>query len=60
VARILYEVFPTEVQTIFPTYRDSFAAGLSRTNLSLVQDFSAAGHAQRAPAAPATAPAQQK
>jgi hypothetical protein len=60
VAKILYEVFPTEVQTIFPTYRDSFAAGLSRTNLSLVQDFSAAGHAQSAPAAPAPAPAQQK
>ena len=46
VAKILYEVFPTEVQTIFPTYRDSFAAGLSRTNLSLVQDFSAAGQGQ--------------
>jgi hypothetical protein len=60
VAKILYEVFPTEVQTIFPTYRDSFAAGLSRTNLSLVQDFNAAGHAQNAPAAPAAAPAQQK
>src|SRR5215217_1722557 len=43
VAKILYEVFPTEVQTIFPAYRDSFAAGLSRTNLSLVQDFGAGG-----------------
>ena len=52
VAKILYEVFPTEVQTIFPAYRDSFAAGLSRTNLSLVQDFGAAGHGQT-PAAPA-------
>jgi len=52
VAKILYEVFPTEVQTIFPTYRDSFAAGLSRTNLSLVQDFGAAGQGQT-PAAPA-------
>jgi hypothetical protein len=60
VAKILYEVFPTEVQTIFVTYRDSLATGLSRTNLSLVQDFSAAGHAQSAPAAPAPAPAQQK
>ena len=60
VAKILYEVFPTEVQTIFPTYRDSFAAGLSRTNLSLVQDFSAAGRAQASPAAPAPAPAQQQ
>jgi hypothetical protein len=52
VAKILYEVFPTEVQTIFPAYRDSFAAGLSRTNLSLVQDFGAAGQGQT-PAAPA-------
>ncbi len=52
VAKILYEVFPTEVQTIFPTYRDSFAAGLSRTNLRLVQDFGAAGQGQT-PAAPA-------
>jgi hypothetical protein len=60
VAKILYEVFPTEVQTIFPTYRDSFATGLSRTNLSLVQDFSAAGHAENTPAAPAAAPAEQK
>jgi hypothetical protein len=60
VAKILYEVFPTEVQTIFVTYRDSLATGLSRTNLSLVQDFSAAGHAQSAPAAPAPSPAQQQ
>jgi len=60
VAKILYEVFPTEVQAIFPTYRDSFAAGQSRTNLSLVQDFSAAPHAENTPAAPAAAPAQQK
>lgn len=58
VAKILYEVFPTEVQTIFPTYRDSFAAGLSRTNLSLVQDFSSAAQSGRAPAA-APPPAQQ-
>ena len=50
VAKILYEVFPTEVQTIFPTYRDSFAAGLSRTNLSLVQDLGAAGQTPAAPA----------
>jgi hypothetical protein len=53
VAKILYEVFPTEVQTIFPTYRDSFAAGLSRTNLSLVQDMGAAG---QTPAPAAAAP----
>jgi hypothetical protein len=57
VAKILYEVFPTEVQQIFPSYRDSFAAGLNRVNLNLVQDFSAAGHAQSTPA-PAPAPAQ--
>ena len=57
VAKILYEVFPTEVQTIFPTYRDSFAAGLSRTNLSLVQDFGAAGQAPTTtPAPPAPQP----
>jgi hypothetical protein len=39
VAKILYEVFPTEVQTIFPTYRDSFAAGLNKVTLQLVQDL---------------------
>jgi hypothetical protein len=61
VAKILYEVFPTEVQQIFPSYRDSFAAGLNRVNLNLVQDFSAAGHAQSAPAAapPPAQPQQQ-
>jgi hypothetical protein len=59
VAKILYEVFPTEVQQIFPSYRDSFAAGLNRVNLNLVQDFSTAAHAQSAPAA-APAPAQQQ
>jgi hypothetical protein len=41
VAKILYEVFPTEVQTIFPTYRDSFAAGLNKVTLQLVQDLGA-------------------
>jgi hypothetical protein len=53
VAKILYEVFPTEVQTIFPTYRDSFAAGLNKVTLQLVQDLgggSAPGAS--APAAP--------
>ena len=65
VAKILYEVFPTEVQAIFPTYRDSFAAGQNRMNLSLVQDFGAAAHAANppaapAPAAPAAAPAPQQ
>ena len=40
-------VFPTEVQAIFPTYRDSFAAGLNKVNLQLVQDFGAAVPARR-------------
>ena len=57
VAKILYEVFPTEVQQLFPSYRDSFAAGLNRVNLNLVQDFGAPGQAQSAPAA-APPPAQ--
>ena len=60
VAKILYEVFPTEVQAIFPTYRDSFAAGQNRMNLSLVQDFGTAAHAANAPAAPAAAPPPQQ
>jgi hypothetical protein len=51
VAKILYEVFPTEVQALFPVYRDSFAAGLNRVNMKLVQDFG--GPASAAPAAPA-------
>jgi hypothetical protein len=59
VAKILYEVFPTEVQQIFPSYRDSFAAGLNRVNMNLVQDFSTAGRAQNPPAAE-PAPAQQQ
>jgi len=69
VAKILYEVFPTEVQAIFPTYRDSFAAGLNKVNLQLVQDFgtaqaAAAGASQPATATPAppaaTTPPPQK
>ena len=61
VAKILYEVFPTEVQQLFPSYRDSFAAGLNRVNLNLVQDFSSAGQAHSAPAAtpPPAQPQQQ-
>jgi hypothetical protein len=39
VAKILYEVFPTEVQAIFPVYRDALAAGLNKVNLQLVQNF---------------------
>jgi hypothetical protein len=61
VAKILYEVFPTEVQAIFPTYRDSFAAGLNKVNLQLVQDFGAAAAASSGSSAPApatTTPAQ--
>jgi hypothetical protein len=50
VAKILYEVFPTEVQEIFPLYRDSFAAGLNRLNLDLVQDFGGPTGAAAAPA----------
>jgi hypothetical protein len=47
ISKILAEVFPQEVQQLFPLYRDAFA-GLSRAELSLVQDFST----------PATKPAQ--
>jgi hypothetical protein len=50
VAKILYEVFPTEVQEIFPLYRDSFAAGLNRLNLNLVQDFGGPARSAGAPA----------
>ena len=71
VAKILYEVFPTEVQAIFPTYRDSFAAGLNKVDLQLVQDFgaaaaAAAGASTTSPATatpaqpPATTPPPQK
>ena len=56
VAKILYEVFPTEVQTIFPTYRDSFAAGLSRDESEPGAGFRCApATRQNAPAAPAPA-----
>jgi hypothetical protein len=50
VAKILYEVFPTEVQEIFPLYRDSFAAGLNGLNLNLVQDFGGPARSAGAPA----------
>ena len=39
-AKILAEVFPQEVQQMFPLYRDAFA-GLARAELSLMQDFGA-------------------
>jgi hypothetical protein len=39
ISKILAEVYPQEVQTLFPLYRDAFA-GLSRAELKLVQDFS--------------------
>ena len=60
VAKILYQVFPTEVQAIFPTYRDSFAAGLNKVNLQLVQDFAAAVTASGATAPAAATPPAQK
>lgn len=45
ISKILAEVFPQEVQQLFPLYRDAFA-GLARAELSLVQDFSTAGKGQ--------------
>ena len=39
ISKILAEVFPQEVQQLFPLYRDAFA-GLARAELSLIQDFS--------------------
>jgi hypothetical protein len=55
ISKILAEVFPQEVQQLFPLYRDAFA-GLSRAELSLIQDFSAppkpAASASQAPSAP--------
>ena len=53
VAKILFEVFPTEVQVMFPFYRDSLAAGLNKVNMQLVQDFGAP--AKPAPPLPAGA-----
>jgi hypothetical protein len=50
VAKILYEVFPTEVQQIFPQYRDAFAAGLNKVNLNLVQNLGGPASAASAPA----------
>ena len=40
ISKILAEVFPQEVQQLFPLYRDAFA-GLSRAELSHIHDFSA-------------------
>jgi hypothetical protein len=40
ISKILAEVFPQEVQQLFPLYRDAFA-GLSRAELSLIHDFGA-------------------
>ena len=40
ISKILAEVFPQEVQQLFPLYRDAFA-GLGRAELSLIHDFSA-------------------
>ena len=40
ISKILAEVYPQEVQQLFPLYRDAFA-GLSRAELKLIEDFSA-------------------
>jgi hypothetical protein len=40
ISKILAEVFPQEVQQLFPLYRDAFEA-LARAELTLVQDYSA-------------------
>lgn len=39
ISKILAEVFPKEVQELFPLYKEAFA-GLARAELGLVQDFS--------------------
>jgi hypothetical protein len=39
ISKILAEVFPQEVQQLFPLYKEAFA-GLARAELGLVQDFS--------------------
>jgi hypothetical protein len=48
ISKILAEVFPQEVQQLFPLYKEAFA-GLARAELGLVQDFSTP--ATKAPAA---------
>jgi hypothetical protein len=54
VAKILYEVFPTEVQQLFPQYRDAFAAGINKVNLNLIQNFGGPATAASAPAGTST------
>lgn len=39
ISKILAEVFPQEVQELFPLYRDAFA-GLARAELTVLRDFS--------------------
>jgi len=39
VSRILAEVFPTEAQELWPKFRDAYAGGQNRLNLTLVADF---------------------
>jgi hypothetical protein len=51
ISKILAEAYPQEVQQLFPLYRDSFA-GLSRAELTLVEDYSQPPK----PPAPATTP----
>jgi hypothetical protein len=58
ISKILAEAYPQEVQQLFPLYRDSFA-GLSRAELSLIEDFSQPPRPPAPePAAPAAPPAQ--
>ncbi len=40
ISKILAEVYPQEVQQLFPLYKDAFA-GLSRAELKLIEDFGA-------------------
>jgi|GEM_PF-1849686 len=54
VAKILYEVFPTEVQQLFPQYRDAFAAGINKVNLNLVQNYGGPAGAAAAPSGNST------
>lgn len=56
VSKILAEVFPQQVQELFVLYRDSFA-GLSRAELTLIEDFGAPYTAPPDPAGEAAPPA---
>jgi hypothetical protein len=43
VSKILAEVFPTEVQTLYKTFSDAYAGGQNIVNLQLVSSFGAGG-----------------